>query len=158
MYPYDLDPSRYGQPAPQSPMVQPQQMQSMPSVSPATFYGQTHRALSDAFQQSLQKQIDIPGLLSQMIANPQMAARIGGFLPQGLLSPQVQTPTPWQYTPPPVTPQAIYNNYYADPNQGRGAQYFLNDATPGGNAGGGDGTNGNSSGNTGGDNGGPGSE
>jgi Hom_end-associated Hint len=80
--PYSVDPSTYISQA-TAPMAggMPQFAQMTPAnYGGNSYYGPTHAALSQAFQQALQQQIGVPGLLAQMQANPAMAQRVGGLL------------------------------------------------------------------------------
>ena len=80
--PYSVDPSTYISQA-TAPMQggMPQFAQMTPAnYGGNNYYGPTHQALSQAFQSALQQQIGVPGLLSQMQANPAMAQQVGGLL------------------------------------------------------------------------------
>jgi hypothetical protein len=90
--PYTIDPGMYVQQAlapmqggmPQMPQMQGEQKS----------FGPTHGALSNYFQQALQNQLGVPGLLHQMQQNPALAQQIGGLLGQN-------------YTPPAMNPYHI---------------------------------------------------
>jgi hypothetical protein len=77
--PYTLDPlaliaqaQQQGQPVQQP--VFPQMVPEQKSFGPA------HAALQDYLQSALMNQISVPGLLSAMQADPQLARQIGGLI------------------------------------------------------------------------------
>jgi hypothetical protein len=77
--PYTMDPlaliaqsQQQGQPVQQP--VFPQMVPEQKSFGPA------HSALQDYLRASLMNQISVPGLLSAMQANPQLAQQVGGLI------------------------------------------------------------------------------
>ena len=90
--PYTIDPSLYVQQALQPLAGGQPQMPEMKSEQ--KFYGPTHGALSNYFQQALQRQLAVPGLLNEMQQRPALAQQIGGLLGGS-------------YTPPAISPYHI---------------------------------------------------
>lgn len=98
MYPYDIDPASY-----QQGLLQPYtpQHNNMPQMTPASYHGPAHQALTEAFHAALGRQSAAPGLLSAMTNDPALASQVGGF---GLLggvdlgnTNATQIPKPWNY-------------------------------------------------------------
>ncbi len=86
-WPYDITPQQLLQPVQQS--WNTNNPVSFPQMTPAS-YGPQQGATWDAFRGSMQRQLDVPGLLSQMMSNPAMAQRLGGLLsPQRAPMPQM---------------------------------------------------------------------
>ena len=90
--PYTIDPGAYAQQALQPMQGGQPQMPQMQAEQKS--YGPTHGALSDYFQQALQRQLGVPGLLNQMQEDPALAQQVGGLLGGS-------------YTPPAVAPYHI---------------------------------------------------
>ena len=109
--PYGTDPMSYisqalGQAMPTSSVQQP----GMPQMTPESKnFGPAHGMLQQYFQQALQSQLGVPGLLQQMQSDPQMAQRIGGLL------------SSYAFTPPQVAPRRIDWGAHAAASAGDGA-------------------------------------
>lgn len=76
----------------------------MPEPAAPTYYGPTHKALSEAFKTSLTNQMAVPGLLSQMMNDPALAARLGGFALQSYTPNIPKTGISWA---PPAAPPGM---------------------------------------------------
>lgn len=123
MWPYDVNPQTYVDQA-LTPMA-PRSYAPLPSMTPASYHGPTHQALSESLRAALGQQAGVPGLLSSMMADPALARQTGGF---GLLNFTPPAPTPYHYTPPPepvapapvAAPATAAPTYFYGPDSSQG--------------------------------------
>ena len=78
-----------------------------PAPQAPSYYGPTHRALSQAFQSALMHQMAVPGLLAQMQANPALASQVGGFGMQAYTPTFPKTGINWDPPPAPPAPPPV---------------------------------------------------
>ncbi len=106
-WPYDLTPQQLLAPVQQSWMTN--NPVSFPQMTPASrSYGPGQDQLWGNLQGALQRQLDVPGLLSQMMSNPAMAQRLGGLLStqQGAGPQMAPAQSAWSYQPQQAAPVA----------------------------------------------------
>lgn len=92
--PYGIDPAAFLQSllAPYTP-----QHVNLPQLTPASYHGPAHQALTEAFHAALGRNNAAPGLLSAMTNDPALASQVGGFSASGGSGLLSAAPAPWNY-------------------------------------------------------------